>query len=224
MEFNIKYLKFIMSNNSIKISNSWMIVIVLFLLNSFFRPYLLIGKVIIEDPVTDENRIEDYPQVEQTFNSEYKLGLGTDFNDMIYYNLDLGVRIYKDIFLGFMLRSGHEATFLDFSRSYPEKKLNSYAFSIGSSFNDKSYSYLYLSYAVGIGLISGTTRGKFLYSKGWLFGDQFYRRIDFNSICLPIKVEMGVRFSVIGLTSSFELTFSNIKPLFINSYKFCLFL
>lgn len=194
--------------------------IILFLFFFSILNNIIFAKEINEVKISEVNKNENGETQRNTIKTEFKLGFGTDYYDMLILGFDIGFK-YKSIILGIKIRTASELDFFSWVDSYPKKRYDVFAFSIGGVMN---YDRLYLSYSSGIGLLNATLRGNFLYSTGWLFGTNYYERLSINSLCLPLRAEMGVIFGKFGISSSLEVNISKYKPLINHSFNLCLIL
>lgn len=154
--------------------------------------------------------------------TEIKIGFGFNPDEWLYLNATVNYMM-NDIVFGINYRGGGPLE-LHFCKVHPQTSIKQYFISIGNRYIEKRTNGLYLSYAAGFGFIDATFKGAHLYNSGsnGLFAkDCYYQRINIQSLCLPIRGEIGFKFRVFGITTSFESTISDLKPIHNLYLNFC---
>ena len=180
----------------------------------------------IDSSYEQPDMVNSSDETAQKINSktEIKIGVGFNLDEWLYLNATVNYMM-NDIVFGINYRGGGPLEWeWRFCKVHPQTSIKQYFISIGSRYIQKKINGLYFSYAVGFGFIDATFRGAHLYnsgSNGIFAKDCYYQRINIQSICLPIRGEIGGIYRVFGITTSFESTISDLKPIHNLYLNFC---
>lgn len=133
------------------------------------------------------------------------------FGNFISQNTDgftygISANAYRDSVL-YRLRMLKNEEF-SLSNKSPSEDSYSFAVLLGKIANSK---YAQLQFSCGLGVISGTKRGKFLYSNpGFVFGDEHYESNKYITPTIPLECEIilkPIKYFGLGLTFYGDVNF-----------------